>query len=79
MKLEDSEDEHQVYGRIVGIKRLLEVTTAQVNVTAVKQNTLISAASSRVKTASTQLLLTAGTKVNAAGLQLLKELLLSEG
>ncbi|GJZ55066.1 hypothetical protein Tco_0610259 [Tanacetum coccineum] len=30
MKLEDSEDEHQVYGRIVRIKRLLGVNTAKV-------------------------------------------------
>ncbi|GJZ97530.1 hypothetical protein Tco_0669983 [Tanacetum coccineum] len=43
------------------------------------QTRLLSAASSKVKTTSTQLILTAGTKVNAAGLQLLEELLLSEG
>ncbi|GJY14483.1 hypothetical protein Tco_0384905 [Tanacetum coccineum] len=52
----------------VRIKRLLEVTTAQVNVTAVKQNTLM-----------LLVVNTASTKVNAAGLQLLEELLLSEG
>ncbi|GJU68220.1 hypothetical protein Tco_1254479 [Tanacetum coccineum] len=74
-KRQDSEDEHQVYGRIVGIKRLLEVTTAQVNVTAVKQNTLISAASSRVKN-----LHTAGyKKLMLAWITTLKEKLLSEG
>ncbi|GKD74406.1 hypothetical protein Tco_1332688, partial [Tanacetum coccineum] len=51
----------------VGIKRLLEVTTAQYNVSTVSDLIEIYAK------------YTAGTKVNAAGLQLLEELLLSEG
>ncbi|GJV05999.1 hypothetical protein Tco_1343655 [Tanacetum coccineum] len=41
MKLEDSEDEHQVYGRIVRIKRLLGVNTTKVRVTAVKHNLVL--------------------------------------
>ncbi|GJY39596.1 hypothetical protein Tco_0425960 [Tanacetum coccineum] len=54
-------------GRIVGIKRLLEVATAQYNVSTVSDLIEIYAK------------YTAGTKVNAAGLQLLEEFLLSEG
>ncbi|GJV97250.1 hypothetical protein Tco_1548827 [Tanacetum coccineum] len=38
MKKLDFEDKYQVYGRIVGIKSLLEVTAAKVRVTAAKQN-----------------------------------------
>ncbi|GJV97253.1 hypothetical protein Tco_1548830 [Tanacetum coccineum] len=42
MKKLDFEDKYQVYGRIVGIKSLLEVTAAKVRVTAAKQNLEVS-------------------------------------
>ncbi|GKB02027.1 hypothetical protein Tco_0830071 [Tanacetum coccineum] len=54
-------------GRIVGIKRLLKVATAQYNVSTVSDLIDIYAK------------YTAGTKVNAAGLQLLEEFLPLEG
>ncbi|GKE44614.1 hypothetical protein Tco_1471898, partial [Tanacetum coccineum] len=67
-KLEDSEDEHQVYGRIVGIKRLHGVTTAQCKVTTV----------SRISTAE---LLLSSTKIMLLvhELQLLIKLQLLDG
>nr|GEV75730.1 hypothetical protein [Tanacetum cinerariifolium] len=52
-KLEDSKDEHQVYRRIVGIKSLHDVTTAQLLLLMYKVTTVFNkvyAASSRVTT-----------------------------